>query len=482
MMKTFRVVLWILVALLAARLHAQSYSDLYTFSTYSGFPPANADAALPYCTLALTNGTLYGTSYEGGKSGEGALYSIHTDGTGFTNLHSFSPLSSTFSGDNSDGAQLFSSLLIYSNQLYGTSTTGGASGFGTIFRLNFDGSAFTNLHSFPNSGGSPYAELIAVSNVLYGTSSSGGSLVANYGSIFRIDPSGSHFTNIISFYPSATNVAFGPRGGLLYANGKFYGTCSASSGTNSGGTIFSIGIDGRGYSNLYVFQAVAAKNRPTTNTSGGTPSGTLTLIGDTLYGTTPNGGTNGNGVVFSINTNGSNFKVLHTFSLTSTGGENTNSDGAGPQCQLLAIGNTLYGTAPIGGPASFGTLFSINTDGSNFNIVWGFPYIAGKDFLDLDGESPAGGLIASGTTVFGTSLDGGLNGNIYALNLAPSNPLPTLGLQPTNNSLILTWDTATYTLQSTSILGTAFTNLPGASSPFTVVPTFSSAFFRLIHK
>src|SRR5262249_53183556 len=159
------------------------------------------------------------------------------------------------------GGQPFDGLLIYSNMLYGTASGGGTAALGTIFRLNLDGSGFTNLYNFPAGGGIPHAGLIAISNVLYGTSSTGGSLIPNYGALFRMNPDASPVTNLTSFYPStATNVAFAPVGGLISADGKFYGTCSGSAGKTSG-TVFSIGIDGSGYTNLFVFQGVAGQNK-----------------------------------------------------------------------------------------------------------------------------------------------------------------------------------------------------------------------------
>ena len=86
------------------------------------------------------------------------------------------------------------------------------------------------------------------------------------------------------------------------------------------------------------------------------------LSGNTLYGTTLGGGTNGFGTVFAINTDGTCFTLLHSFSFL---------DGAGPQAGLILTGNTLYGTTSDGCNAIFtdphnyplsgsGTVFSIS--------------------------------------------------------------------------------------------------------------------------
>ena len=93
-----------------------------------------------------------------------------------------------------------------------------------------------------------------------------------------------------------------------------------------------------------------------TNSDGANPvAGLITnSSGNTLYGTTVDGGSSGHGTVFAVNTDGTGFTTLHSF----TGG----SDGANPPARLILSGNTLYGTASGGGYGRAGTVFSINTD------------------------------------------------------------------------------------------------------------------------
>ena len=55
---------------------------IYRFNT-------NSDGANPYAGLILSGNTLYGTASDGGSSGNGTVFAVNTDGTGFTNLHSF---------------------------------------------------------------------------------------------------------------------------------------------------------------------------------------------------------------------------------------------------------------------------------------------------------------------------------------------------------------------------------------------------------
>ena len=99
--------------------------------------------------MILSGNTLYGTASAGGSSGNGTVFAVNTDGTGFTNLHSFTATSGSQAyGTNSDGANPYGGLILSGNTLYGTARYGGSSGNGTVFAVNTDGTGFTNLHSF----------------------------------------------------------------------------------------------------------------------------------------------------------------------------------------------------------------------------------------------------------------------------------------------------------------------------------------------
>jgi len=91
---------------------------------------------------------------------------------------------------------------------------------------------------------------------------------------------------------------------------------------------------------------------------GSAPQGGLIVSGNTLYGTTLQGGGGGNtyGVVFALSTDGTGYTNLHTF---------LGYDGWYPTAGLVSLGDTMYGTGD-GGTFGPGTLFSINTDGTGF--------------------------------------------------------------------------------------------------------------------
>src|SRR6185503_2100625 len=95
---------------------------------------------------------------------------VNTDGTSFTNLHNFTAIwCSLFT--NSDGANPFAALILSGSTLYGTANGGGSSGNGTVFRINTDGTGFTNLYNFSggSDGGNVDATLILSGKTLFGT-------------------------------------------------------------------------------------------------------------------------------------------------------------------------------------------------------------------------------------------------------------------------------------------------------------------------
>src|SRR5262249_5521173 len=112
---------------------------------------------------------------DGGATGNGGIFAVQTDGTGFTNLYSFTAVPDPDNPPyiNDDGATPSAGLILSDNTLYGTTQVGGHTGAGTIFAINTDGTGFTSLHTFSGGdGANPYGALILTNNTLYGTASS----------------------------------------------------------------------------------------------------------------------------------------------------------------------------------------------------------------------------------------------------------------------------------------------------------------------
>ena len=151
--------------------------------------------------------------------------------------------------------------------------------------------------------------------------------------------------------------------------------------------------------------------------------------------------------MFAVNTDGTGFTNLHSF----THCRGTNSDGANPDAGLILSGNTLYGTASDGGSSGNGTVFAVNTDGTGFTNLYSFTM---APCTNSDGAYPSGGLILSGNTLYGTASDGGSSGNgtVFSLTLPPS--AAATDHHSFRPNVILTWPTnaAGFTLQSTTNL------------------------------
>ena len=178
--------------LLTSGLNAQTFTTLRSFTATDPNTYANSDGANPVAGLILSGNTLYGTAVYGGDSGRGTVFKLNTDGTGFTNLYSFTKISGPLS-TNSDGANPIGGLLLSESTLYGTTQNGGDSGRGTVFKLNTDGTGFTTLYSFTpisgvlstnSDGANPEAGLILSGNTLYGTARYGGS--SGNGTVFSL--------------------------------------------------------------------------------------------------------------------------------------------------------------------------------------------------------------------------------------------------------------------------------------------------------
>ena len=134
-------------------------------------------------------------------------------------------------------------------------------------------------------------------------------------------------------------------------------------GGNGHGNIFSVGTNGTNYENLVSFTGTGG------TASGASPDFTLTLSGTTLYGMTRNGG-NGHGNIFSVGTNGLNYENLVSF--TGTGGT---ASGQYPiSGDLTLSGTTLYGMTEEGGANADGNVFSVGTNGANYRTL--FPLLA----------------------------------------------------------------------------------------------------------
>jgi uncharacterized repeat protein (TIGR03803 family) len=201
----------------------------------------------------------------------------------------------------------------------------------------------------------------------------------------------------------------------------------------------------------------------------GTPStdgtGNLMLSDSTLYGVTFSGGLSNRGTVFQLNTDGTDYRILKHFSV---------EEGFSPKSGLSFIKGTLYGTTVYGGDLSGGTIFRLNTNGSDYRIL--------KHFAGPDGSDPGPGLTLSGETLYGTTAFGGRfdGGTLFKFELHdPPTPVP-LTAQTAKNVLVLSWENPAFSLQSAPESTGAYATIQGATSPHTNALSEPHRFYRLI--
>jgi uncharacterized repeat protein (TIGR03803 family) len=427
-MRSFeRVVLRGLVAslglLIATQLSAQTLTLLHSFA-------GSSEGANPAAGLMLSGQTMYGTTRRGGSSGNGTVYALKTDGTGFTNLHNFSSLNYDVGVNteiNYDGAYPFADLVLSGNTLYGTASLGGRSGVGTVFAINIDGAGFRKVYDltgYPSDASTPLGGVVLLGGTVYGATQYGGSM--DLGALFRVNTNGTGPVTLYSFTGGLDGCHL--TAGLALSGTVLYGT-AREGGESAFGTVFKINLDGSGFTTLHGFNNTARGD-------GSYPSAGLLVTNKVLYGITERGGSTGSGTLFKLINDGTGFTTLHNFTSVPGSGIQTNTDGAYPGAGLILSGTMLYGTTKVGGAAGLGTLFQININGTKFAVVHHFGGGAS------DGANPRGRLTLSNDILYGTTEAGGSagQGTVFSLKLGKA-----ASVQPTilcsGASVMLMWST-----------------------------------------
>ena len=324
--------------------------NLLTLHAFAGPPTDGARPSGPVTRDAA--GNLYGTTSSGGNGGYGTVFKLDAAGNE-TVLHRFT--------GGEGGFEPRGGVLRDSHgNLYGV-TRGGGLGSGTVFRLAPDGT-FTTLHRFAadrTEGAEPQTGLIsdAESN-LYGTTYAGSAGGGRYyGTIFRIDSAGV-FTTLYNF--ATDHVAYNPGGPLMRDGaGNLCGVTLAGGSENGGGTIFRLDPEGE-ISILHEFGLTDPTDGwPYSREPGGTAP-IAGLVGDPagiVFGTTLVGGDAIRGIVYRFDLQSRAFEVLHTF---------TSAQGGSVRAPLVRdSAGVLYGTTSRGGdltcnpPYGCGTVFRI---------------------------------------------------------------------------------------------------------------------------
>jgi uncharacterized repeat protein (TIGR03803 family) len=369
---------------------AGGYKMLYAFK---GTP----DGASPYGGLVALNDTLYGTTLNGSKNycssscgsnscylGCGTIFSVSKDGAEGV-IYNFD---GTFNGGH-DGSWPFVAPTVLNSQFFGTTSSAGAFGDGTVYTTTPSGSEQV-IYSFKGGssadGQDPEAALIPHSGTLYGTTVYGGSTGcggAGCGTVFSVTTGGTEKT-LYSFKG-------GNDGERVYApviamHRKLYGATLEGGGTGCGGsgcgTIFEVSLRGKEHV-LYRF---------TDSSDGAFPNGLIAVKG-VLYGTTEGGGSRSSGTFFSVTTTGT-LTTLYNFKDI--------PDGNLPGASLIYSKGELYGTTVGGGTAGHGTVFKVNTAGTE-SVLHSF--LGGSD-----GSDPNAPVYMLRGVLYGTTISGGNGG------------------------------------------------------------------------
>jgi uncharacterized repeat protein (TIGR03803 family) len=375
-----------LVGLLAAfPAAAQPVTILHNFTS------GPTDGKTPVGSLTASGSTLYGMTSSGGTPGYGTVFQINTDGSNFGIIHSFA-------GGLNDGRNPTGSLVLSGSTLYGLTQAGGSSvNDGTVFQVATNGAGFNLLHSFlggASDGKIPLGTLALSGSTLYGMTSGGGT--ANFGTAFKINTDSTGFGVIHSFTGAPGDGNLPSYSALAVSGSTLYGM-TIGGGSADQGAIFKMNTDGSNFSLLHSFT-------PATG-DGGSPAGSLALIGSTLYGTARAGGSGGAGIAFEENTDGTGYAVLHNFAGQAGG------DGAHPDAMLTLVAGRLYGTTDSGGTANLGTIFGMNLDGTGYTVMHNF--LGGTG----DGAGPQGDLTLVGSALYGMTTGGGTSnfGTIFSI-------------------------------------------------------------------
>ena len=429
-----------------------SYSNLFVVTTNNGASPQSA------LVLGSDGATLFGTTLLSGTNGVGTIFKVNLDGSGFQTLHGFT-------GAPADGGlgifrplgnsgNLGGLLLGKDGYLYGTTYYGGLNNAGTIYKIGQDGNGYQVIHSFDFEV--PIAPVIqGQDGALYGT--------GLHGALFRMNPDGTGYAVITHLHNQ-----FSYSGLMQGTDGLLYGADQNSAGDYE---LFAVSTNGSGFTVVHTFSS----------SEGLRPYGTpYQAANGMLLGTLYTGGSAGVGIIYLVNTNGSNFQVVHNFADGSTP-----SDGSLPTSGLVLGGDGwLYGTTS--GDSVFNNgIYKIKPDGSGYQQIYLFTDQSG-DGAAAFGSVTAGSFQGSTGALFGTTTHGGTadHGTVYSIVVNP--PLSiTPGSITAGGQTTLFWPSwaVSYQLQSTTNLTTGTWSNITSGTPIIglqVAASNSAAFFRLV--
>lgn len=390
-MKNIYFLLIVLFCLGGEKTDAQ-YTVIHYFNGPNGCQPG---AGSP----TLLGKTLFGITGSGGVNGEGCIFSIDTDGSGYKDIFDF---------NGANGQVPWGALTLLGTKLYGMTQSGGANNDGCIFSIDTNGREYKDLFDFNGKNGkTPYGSLTPSGGKLYGVTTEGSGSGNGNGNIFCIDTDGSGFKDMYDFDGS---IGCNPKGSLTLSGNKLYGTTSQCA-TNHDGCIFSIDTNGKGCKDIFDFPGPSSPPYP------GGPICTLTLSGSKLFGSVATLGKYDYGYIFYIDTGGVGVKDIFDFNYPISGP---------PSGDLILSGRIIYSMGGGGlGHYGGGYIFSIDTNGAGYKDMYDFK-------LDTTGYDPYGSLTLGANMLYGMAPVNELSGTVGVLfkintsNISPFNAINEL--------------------------------------------------------
>ena len=394
------------------------------FQTIYNFGGDFFDGSYPSGALAIgPDGSIYGTTYLGGKFSKGTAFKVTPDGVESV-IANFSTV-----GILPRGGLIYNSADGY---FYGTTSAGGNNQYGTVYKLSPAGVITVISYFSATTGNTPWAPLVLnpADGLLYGTTTQGGD-TGSQGAVFKVTTSGT--LTVVKSLTSSTGYAPGSSGLTVGTDGNLYGVTSYG-GLSDFGTVYK--VHAGAFATIYNFPS---------NSTGARPNTTLIAAHDgALYGEASADEDNTGAGIYKV-TLGAAPAVSNVYNFPAA------TAGYGSNPLILSADGLLYGSIYDKTFKNTGILFKVATTG---------PLTVIEDLTDgfRDGALPITAPIAGHDgNLYGTTLHGGSYnaGAIYRItpsgeyNVLYSFGANSVGYAP-NGGLVQTANGAFYGVASSS--------------------------------
>lgn len=384
-----------LISLLTAFFHVSAAPVHEVLSSFEKTPWNPVSGAM----VLGTDGMWWGTTGSGGAYGYGTVYKVSADGSRFQTVISFN-------GNN--GERLMCGLADDgSGSLWGATNEGGSSDLGTVYKVNVTTGVMTTVFEFDGSSGvRPIGGLVNDGNgYMWGTTSEGGT---DYrGTVFKVQISTGTLTTVANISGGAGNTGSRPAAPMTVGSGGFLWGTTEEGGSNGCGTLFKISMASGALTTVINFTGDGTQNK------GTRPVTSLILDEGFLWGTTSEGGGPGYGTVFKVS---ESTGVLTTVVQFAQSGPT--NPGSYPKGGLVRSGGFFWGTTIQDGDAGGGTLFKVDVVTGTLTNVFSFP-----SFTEAPehGSHPIGTLASDGAGHLWGATEGGASigaGTVFRVNTA----------------------------------------------------------------